>query len=47
MSAVVDSNNNLWLATYDDGVWKYNEVLHDTEVKEGPKRLYCFLHIQR
>lgn len=43
MSAVVDSSNNLWLATYDDGVWKYNgKSTTRYEVKEGPKDYTVF-----
>lgn len=43
MSAVEDDGGNLWLATYDAGVWKYDgEQLTHYPVKEGSANVTLF-----
>ena len=42
-SAIEDNNGDLWMATYNEGVWKYNgkEVTHYT-VKDGATDITLF-----
>lgn len=43
MSAVEDKNGNLWLATYDQGVWRYDgKNATQYVVKEGEKNVTLF-----
>lgn len=43
MSAINDNNGNLWLATYDQGVWCYNgKTAKQYIVKDGAKNVTLF-----
>ncbi|RMB61104.1 hypothetical protein EAX61_06000 [Dokdonia sinensis] len=43
LSTIRDNNNNLWFATYRDGVWKYDGIkITQYSIKEKSKQIALF-----